>query len=45
MLHPAPPVPAEPLIVDEKQMRDLPPARQVFGPWNTIVKQLQSFYS
>ena len=26
-------------------LRDLPPARQVFGPWNTIVKQLQSFYS
>jgi ATP-dependent DNA helicase DinG len=26
-------------------LRDLPPARRVFGPWNTIVKQLQSFYS
>lgn len=25
-------------------LRDLPPARRVFGPWNTIVKQLQSFY-
>ncbi|HEY6089434.1 MAG TPA: ATP-dependent DNA helicase [Gemmatimonadaceae bacterium] len=26
-------------------LRDLPPARRVFGPWNTIVKQLQSFYA
>jgi ATP-dependent DNA helicase DinG len=26
-------------------LRDLPPARRVFGPWNVIVKQLQSFYS
>jgi ATP-dependent DNA helicase DinG len=26
-------------------LRDLPPARRVFGPWNTIVKQLQDFYS
>ena len=26
-------------------LRDLPPARRVFGPWNTIVKQLRSFYS
>ena len=26
-------------------LRDLPPARRVFGPWNTIMKQLQSFYS
>lgn len=26
-------------------LRDLPPARQVFGPWKTIVKQLQDFYS
>jgi ATP-dependent DNA helicase DinG len=26
-------------------LRDLPPARRVFGPWNTIVKQLESFYS
>jgi ATP-dependent DNA helicase DinG len=26
-------------------LRDLPPARRVFGPWSTIVKQLQSFYS
>ncbi|MDP9203616.1 MAG: hypothetical protein M3P26_17065 [Gemmatimonadota bacterium] len=25
-------------------LRDLPPARRVFGPWSTIVKQLQSFY-
>lgn len=25
-------------------LRDLPPARRVFGPWNTIVKQLESFY-
>lgn len=26
-------------------LRDLPPARRVFGPWNTIMKQLQGFYS
>ena len=26
-------------------LRDLPPARRVFGPWKTIVKQLQDFYS
>ncbi len=26
-------------------LRDLPPARRVFGPWNTIMKQLRSFYS
>jgi len=26
-------------------LRDLPPARRVFGPWNTIVRQLQDFYS
>jgi ATP-dependent DNA helicase DinG len=26
-------------------LRDLPPARQAFGPWKTIVKQLQDFYS
>jgi ATP-dependent DNA helicase DinG len=26
-------------------LRDLPPARRVFGPWTTIVKQLQSFYA
>ena len=26
-------------------LRDLPPARRVFGPWNIIMKQLQSFYS
>jgi ATP-dependent DNA helicase DinG len=26
-------------------LRDLPPARRVFGPWSTIVKQLQDFYS
>jgi ATP-dependent DNA helicase DinG len=25
-------------------LRDLPPARRVFGPWSTIVKQLQDFY-
>lgn len=25
-------------------LRDLPPARRVFGPWNTIVKQLKDFY-
>ncbi|MEO8909129.1 MAG: helicase C-terminal domain-containing protein [Gemmatimonadaceae bacterium] len=25
-------------------LRDLPPARRIFGPWNTIVKQLQDFY-
>ena len=26
-------------------LRGLPPARQVFGPWPTIVRQLQDFYS
>ena len=26
-------------------LRDLPPARRVFGPWSTIMKQLESFYS
>jgi ATP-dependent DNA helicase DinG len=26
-------------------LRDLPPARRVFGPWKMIVKQLQDFYS
>jgi ATP-dependent DNA helicase DinG len=26
-------------------LRDLPPARRVFGPWSTIMKQLQTFYS
>jgi ATP-dependent DNA helicase DinG len=26
-------------------LRDLPPARRVFGPWKTIAKQLQDFYS
>ena len=26
-------------------LRDLPPARRVFGPWSTIMKQLQGFYS
>ena len=26
-------------------LRDLPPARRVFGPWKTIVKQLKDFYS
>jgi ATP-dependent DNA helicase DinG len=26
-------------------LRDLPPARRVFGPWKTIVKQLQDFYA
>ena len=26
-------------------LRDLQPARRVFGPWKTIVKQLQDFYS
>jgi ATP-dependent DNA helicase DinG len=26
-------------------LRDLPPARRVFGPWGTIMKQLQTFYS
>jgi ATP-dependent DNA helicase DinG len=25
-------------------LRDLPPARRVFGPWSTIVKQLEDFY-
>lgn len=26
-------------------LRDLPPARRVSGPWNSILKQLQIFYS
>jgi ATP-dependent DNA helicase DinG len=26
-------------------LRDLPPARRVFGPWKVIAKQLQDFYS
>ena len=26
-------------------LRDLPPARRVFGPWRTIVKQLETFYA